>query len=118
MARPAASCRAASRTSSNRMSTRRHFIAGAVAAAVASAIRPSRIWAGAAAAPRALVDWHSHYVSNAELKFLSARKQAPRVIVDAQGATRLENVTTVSAAAGAPSEFSRSDIATRLANLD
>ena len=91
---------------------------GFAAAAVASAIRPSGILADAVAPPRALVDWHSHYVSNAELKFLSARKQAPRVILDAQGVSRLENITTVSAEAGEPSEFSRSDIATRLANLD
>jgi len=99
------------------MITRRRFMAGSVAAAAALGAGTSRVF-GDAPAPRALVDWHSHYVSNAELKFLAARKQAPRLIRDAQGVTRIENVTTVSAAAEAPSELSRSDIAARLQSLD
>jgi predicted TIM-barrel fold metal-dependent hydrolase len=98
------------------MITRRHFIGAGVAAAVATSLRPARALADAVAA-RALVDWHSHYVSKAEVKFLLARKQAPRVIVDAAGATRLVNVTTVSSAAG-ESDFSPSDIEARIANLD
>lgn len=70
------------------------------------------------AAARVLVDWHSHFVSNAEMKFLAARRQAPRIISGPDGLTRLENVDTASAAAGAPSEFSASDIAARIRHLD
>jgi predicted TIM-barrel fold metal-dependent hydrolase len=99
------------------MIARRHFIGAGIAAAVVSSLRPARVLADAVA-PRALVDWHSHYVSKAEIKFLSARKQAPRVIVDASGVTRLQNALTVSAAAGESSEFSPSDIEARIANLD
>jgi predicted TIM-barrel fold metal-dependent hydrolase len=99
------------------MITRRHFIGAGVASAAVATLRPALTIADAVA-PRALVDWHSHYVSKVEVKFLSARKQAPRVIVDAAGVTRLQNTLTVSAAAGEPSEFSPSDIEARIANLD
>jgi predicted TIM-barrel fold metal-dependent hydrolase len=99
------------------MITRRHFLEAGVAAAVAAALPSGRALADAVA-PRALVDWHSHYVSKAEVKFLSARKQAPRVITDAAGVTRLQNVLTVSAEPREPSEFSPSDIEARIANLD
>lgn len=105
----------------NPTTTRRHFIGGALATA---ALLPGAVKTFAArsntgtAAPRAYVDWHSHYVSRAELKFLAARSTAPRLMSAADGSTRLENVTTVSAAAGEPSEFSVSDIGARLRNLD
>jgi predicted TIM-barrel fold metal-dependent hydrolase len=71
-----------------------------------------------AAAPRVLVDWHSHFVTRAEIRILGARKLAPRVITDSGGRFLLENVTTVSAAAGAPSEFAVSDVDARLRHLD
>jgi predicted TIM-barrel fold metal-dependent hydrolase len=69
-------------------------------------------------APRVLVDWHSHFVSNAEIKFFAARRQAPRLVTGPDGLWRLENVDTASAAAGTPSEFSPSDISARLRHLD
>lgn len=105
------------------MTTRRQFLGSAVAAA---AVLPSLLRSGAAqgdapvvsSGPRVLVDWHSHYVSRAEIKFLAARKQAPQLITGPDGFTRLRNVTTVSSEAGSPSEFSPSDIASRLRNLD
>lgn len=103
------------------MTTRRNFIAGtlATAALLPGALR-SLVALGdsPAVAPRALVDWHSHYVSQAELNYLATRKTAPRVLTAPDGSTRLQNVTTVSAAAGEPSEIAPSDIAARLANLD
>jgi hypothetical protein len=63
------------------------------------------------------VDWHSHLFSNAELKALSQRKQPPRITLDETGAPWLTNVTTVSAAAGAPSVYSPSDVQARLLHL-
>jgi predicted TIM-barrel fold metal-dependent hydrolase len=66
---------------------------------------------------RVLVDWHSHFVSNAEIKFFAARRSAPRLLTGSDGATRLENVDTASAAAQT-SDFSASDIAARIRHLD
>lgn len=71
-----------------------------------------------AAAPRVLVDWHSHFVTRAEVAFLRARQIAPRILTDGNGKLVLENVDTVSFAAGKPSPFEPSDIATRLRQLD
>lgn len=100
------------------MINRRHFIGGGLAAtALAGTLRPSDVLT-APAALRALVDWHSHYVSDAELKFLARRERAPRLITDADGQTRLENITTVSGVASAMNTLTRSDIAARLRNLD
>ncbi len=62
------------------------------------------------------MDWHSHFVSQAEMKFFAARKQAPRLVTGADGATKLENVTTVSFAGGL-SDLSPSDIDARIAHL-
>jgi predicted TIM-barrel fold metal-dependent hydrolase len=76
---------------------------------------------GANAAPggtRVLVDWHSHFFTNAELRALSARKQPPRITLDEKGTPWLENVTTVSFAAGKPSVYSPSDVQARLQHLD
>ena len=61
---------------------------------------------------RVLVDWHSHYVSDAELRFLAKRHRAPRLVAGTDGVLRLQNANSASAEAGAPSEFSRSDSAT------
>ena len=73
--------------------------------------------ASASAAPRALVDWHSHFVSQAEVAYFASRTQPPRLVRSAEGVTRLDNVTTVSFAGGL-SELSASDIPARLAHLD
>jgi predicted TIM-barrel fold metal-dependent hydrolase len=75
---------------------------------------------GASPAPqtRVLVDWHSHFVSNAEIKFFAARREAPRLLTGSDGVTRLQNVDTVSAAAGNPGDFSASDIPARIRHLD
>src|SRR6185436_11239228 len=99
------------------MASRRDFLRGALAAAAAVpyGLHASDSWA-AITAPRALVDWHSHYVSKAEFKYLSARTQPPRVVTGADGTTQLDNVTTVSAAGGLGA-FSPSDIKARIENL-
>jgi len=70
-----------------------------------------------AAGPRVLVDWHSHFVSNAEIKFFAARPKAPRLVIEGDGIARLQNVDTASFAGGI-SDFSASDIATRIRHLD
>lgn len=68
-------------------------------------------------APKVLVDWHSHYVSKAEIHLLGVRQRPPRVIAEA-GQTRLQNVDTVSSAAGQASAFEPSDLAARIRHLD
>jgi len=70
------------------------------------------------AGKRVLVDWHSHFVTQAEIDFLSRRQLAPRIIIDAAGKPLLENVTTVSSVAGRPSPHEPSDIGARLQHLD
>ena len=102
---------------------RRGFLAGSVAAvATAAAATVAARWSPAAGAEassaRVLVDWHSHFVSNAEMKFFASRQQAPRLLTGPDGVTRLENVDTASAAAGRPAEFSASDIPARIRHLD
>ena len=104
---------------------RRGFLAGSVAAVAtaAAAATVAARWSIAGGAevssPRVLVDWHSHFVSNAEMKFFASRQQAPRLLTGPDGVTRLDNVDTASAAAaGHPSEFSASDIPARIRHLD
>ena len=69
-------------------------------------------------APAVLVDWHSHVITPGEIKALAGRSKAPRVTFDEKGQSLLENVTTVSAAAGRPSVTLASDIETRIKHLD
>jgi predicted TIM-barrel fold metal-dependent hydrolase len=70
------------------------------------------------AQPRVLVDWHSHFVSRAEIKALGARREPPRLLAEDGAKLRLQNADTASAAAGLPAEIEPSDIATRLRHLD
>jgi predicted TIM-barrel fold metal-dependent hydrolase len=108
-------------------STRRTFIQVAGLGAAASALFPklarSSPDSGLAAPPveqdtPVLVDWHSHVITPGEIEWLSGRPSAPRVITDEKGRTVLQNVTTVSAAAGKPSPTSASDLETRIKHLD
>lgn len=69
-------------------------------------------------APKVLVDWHSHYASTAEVRFFTARGQAPRILTSPDGISRLQNVDTASFAAGSPAVFSPSDIPARIRHLD
>ncbi len=74
--------------------------------------------AAAAPRPRVLVDWHAHFVTNAEIEFLRERTAAPRVFDGPDGVSLMENLTTVSFAAGKPSPFSASDIDARIRHID
>lgn len=107
---------------SRRYIGRRTFLAGSFAAAAATATaRWSTVVSAedkTVSAARVLVDWHSHFVSNAEMKFFASRGEAPRLLTGPDGVTRLENVDTASAAAGRPAEFSASDIPARIRHLD
>lgn len=102
---------------------RRAFLARAVAAgALLTAPRWSRSEAEVVAAQpappvRVLVDWHSHFVSKAEINFFAARRSAPRLLTGGAGITRLENVDTASAA-GQTADFSASDVTARIRHLD
>ncbi len=117
------------------MINRREFLGASLAASSAVTSLPTALMGGALFGPagraaaaeaaktapgetRVLVDWHSHFFSNAELRALSARKQAPRITLDDKGTPWLENVTTVSAPALKPSVYSPSDVQTRLQQLD
>jgi hypothetical protein len=97
------------------------FASVAAALALPTALHPLPATAASAPdaprAPRALVDWHSHFVSQAEMRYFASRKQAPRIVTAANGATQLENVTTVSFAGGI-SDFAPSDITARIAHLE
>jgi predicted TIM-barrel fold metal-dependent hydrolase len=95
---------------------RRHFLTGSLAAAGLLGTAGT-LAAGARPATRVLLDWHSHYVSDAEIRLLATRSQPPRV-AQADGTTLLQNADTASAAAGAPVKFTRSNIEARLRELD
>jgi len=102
------------------MFTRREFIGTSLGTSVTASALPSLLGAAAPGlqGTRVLVDWHSHFFTNAELKALCARKQAPFIRIDAAGTPWLQNATTVSSAAGKPSVYSRSDVQVRLQHLD
>lgn len=101
------------------MPSRRDFLQRS-AAITATGLLPGflrQAHAAAPASPRALVDWHSHFVSQAEVRYFASRTQPPRLIKGDDGVTRLDNVTTVSFAGGL-SELSPSDIPARIAHLE
>jgi predicted TIM-barrel fold metal-dependent hydrolase len=104
------------------MQTRRQLI-GIGATAAAAATVPGLLRTVQAAAPPAVadppiaVDWHSHFVSRAEIKFLSKRQTPPRILTQPDGSTLLDNPDTASFAASR-SEYSPSDIEARLENLN
>jgi len=108
-------------------STRRTFIQVAGLGAAASALFPklARSAADSGSIERpderpspVLVDWHSHVITPGDIAWLSGRAAAPRVFTDDKGRTVLQNVTTVSAAAGKASPTSASDLETRIQHLD
>ncbi|MDX2108613.1 MAG: amidohydrolase family protein [Verrucomicrobiota bacterium] len=112
-------------------STRLEFIRtaslGAAVAAVPSLLRAAVPATTAAATPPTpnavssipvLIDWHTHFITKAEVRILRARTTAPRVFDDTDGTTKLENASTVSSLARQPSGFEVSDIAARISHLD
>ncbi|WP_140984624.1 amidohydrolase family protein [Asticcacaulis tiandongensis] len=96
---------------------RRHFLKTAGAAATAIGVG---ILTGSALAqtPRVLVDWHSHYLSDAELNFLATRTTAPRLVRNTDGVAQIDNVATASGAGLAFTGVARSNIEARLKQLD
>jgi predicted TIM-barrel fold metal-dependent hydrolase len=109
------------------MHTRREFLRSSALAATAAAALPTLSAAAESPAPRRQaaaaplkipVDWHSHLITPGEIRYLTGRAQAPRVIPGPNGTTLLENVTTVSAAAREASATSPSDFATRIQHMD
>ena len=98
------------------MISRRHFLCTAAAATAAAASWRSEAIARSAQAD-VLVDWHSHFVSQAEVAYLKKRSTPPRVIVGSDDTTQIDNLTTASFAGGL-SPYSPSDITARLRNLD
>ncbi|MYM37951.1 amidohydrolase family protein [Duganella qianjiadongensis] len=101
------------------MTDRRSFLRGAGALAMMAAA-PAAVRASSASLPaaRVLVDWHAHFVTNAEISFLRQRQTAPRVFDTGDGISVMENLDTASFAGGKPSPFSASDIAARLRHMD
>ena len=96
------------------MTSRRSFMAGALAAAAlpglgVRAAEPGRF--------RVLMDWHSHFVTHAEVRLLAARAVPPRIRPGADGSSQIDNVTTASAAGGL-SAYAPSDVEARLRHLD
>ena len=104
------------------MTTRRNFLIGAASASLLPITQ--RSWAAESgsvltpATPRVVMDWHSHYFSKAEIDFFTKRKRAPKMVTDADGVSRLQNVDTASAAAGEPGDYSPSDLEVRIKQLD
>ena len=98
------------------MINRRDFL-GRAALAAGTLLPGLSVGAGSEAAPRVLVDWHSHYVSQAEIRFFTNRSRAPNLVKSADGTLRLQNVTTVSAVGGEPGYFAPSDLDLRIQHL-
>lgn len=106
------------------MDTRRAFLqAGAwtAAGALLAGIRlPAAENAGspAAGAPRVLADWHSHYLSQAEIDFLKQRRTPPRLLQEADGSWRIDSPPTASSDGGGFRSVTRSNIDARIRQLD
>lgn len=104
--------------------SRRQFILAA-AATGGTALLPHALTAQRESVPPAddqnfpiLVDWHSHVITEGEIRYLAGRSEAPRVLRGAGGEFLMQNVTTVSAVARDPSATSPSDIDVRVQHLD
>lgn len=67
-----------------------------------------------------IIDWHNHWISPSEIQILSARTQAPRIIVNAKGQQVLQRVTDATSDAGTPFPIwpQATDIEGRLRHLD
>ncbi len=101
--------------------TRRQFIAASAVAASAALLRSPRLPAAeqpGAGQPKIVTDWHSHYLSQAELDFLAKRTTQPRLVRDADGSWRIDSQPTASSDGGGFKAVTRSDIDVRLKQLD
>lgn len=66
----------------------------------------------------AIIDWHTHWLSERTLDLLGRRTQAPRVVRDAQGQRFLQGTGPLRAGLGLPIGAGWSDIDTRIAHAD
>jgi len=97
------------------ISRRRLIQAGAFAAGAALLRGPRLLAAGQ---PKVLADWHSHYLSQAELDFLAQRQTPPRLVRAADGSWGIDSPPTASSDGGGFKGVTRSDIDVRLKQLD
>jgi predicted TIM-barrel fold metal-dependent hydrolase len=67
-----------------------------------------------------VIDWHNHWISPAEIKFLSARTKAPRITINEKGQQILQRVTDATSDASKPFPIwpQATDIEGRLRHLD
>ncbi len=67
-----------------------------------------------------IIDWHTHWISPGEIKYLSARTKAPFITRDDQGQQVLQRVTDATSDAGKPFPIwpQATDIEARLRHLD
>lgn len=102
------------------IASRRHFLkaAGGSAAALWAAAQAPALFAQSTPSRRVLVDWHSHYMSDAELNFLAQRTAAPRLIRSADGTASIDNVATASGEGLGFQGVARSNIEARLRQMD
>jgi predicted TIM-barrel fold metal-dependent hydrolase len=99
--------------------TRRQFLTGVTAAlAVPGVIGHSAPAQAQDAGYKVLVDWHSHFVTQAEIDYLTSRKTPPCIVRQGDGSLKLDNPATASAAANPRMDYSPSDLDARVRHLD
>lgn len=98
--------------------TRRHFLKTAGLAVAVTSAPGILSGVASAATPRILVDWHSHYLSRAELDFLAARAEAPRLVRDAEGVASFDNPATASGEGLPFAGVAPSSVEARLRQMD
>jgi predicted TIM-barrel fold metal-dependent hydrolase/MFS family permease len=107
--------------------SRRDYIRTSVLGAAALAV-PETFSSAASSTPTAtastpvknVIDWHNHWISPAEIKFLSARTKPPRITINEKGQQVLQRVTDATADASKPFPLwpQATDIEGRLRHLD
>jgi predicted TIM-barrel fold metal-dependent hydrolase len=107
--------------------SRRNYIRTTVLGAAALAI-PDTVSRAASSTPNAtastpvknIIDWHNHWISPSEIKYLTARTKAPRITINEKGQQILQRVTDATADASKPFPIwpQATDIEGRLRHLD
>jgi len=71
---------------------RRHYLKISSLAAIAASLSPKLLWGSQASGQTSqpeptpgVIDWHSHWISPTEIRVLSQRKTAPRIITNDKG---------------------------------
>jgi hypothetical protein len=67
-----------------------------------------------------VIDWHTHWISPGEIKYLTVRTKAPRITLNEQGQQVLQRVTDATSDASKPFPLwpQATDIEGRLRHLD